>query len=116
MAHGIKGRKFSRKTTQRLALLRSLATALITHKRIETTVEKAKDIRPYVEKLITKSKKATLSNIKALYSTLYTKEAVRESLKLGQTFANRNGGYTRILKTGFRQGDSAALALIEFVE
>ena len=117
MKHGINGRKFGRDIKQRKALLRALATSLITHGRIVTTLPKAKDIRPYVEKLITRAKNKTLHNIRFIDSILYTEEAKKRLFDvISPKMESRNGGYIRIYKYGFRKGDGGARAIIEIID
>ena len=118
MRHLLSGRKFNRDTSARKALIRSLATALISNGRITTTLAKAKDIRPVVEKLITKAKKgkSDLSILRYLSSFLYTPEAVEKAFVFADENKSRNGGYLRILKNGTRKGDNAPIAIIEFVK
>ncbi|MBD3299896.1 MAG: 50S ribosomal protein L17 [Candidatus Moranbacteria bacterium] len=111
-----KGRTLSRTAEQRKALLNSLATSLIIHKRIETTLAKAKELRPYIEKMITKAKQEDVSRIREIRRNL-SKEPTKELFgKVGPFFKNRNGGYTRILKLNRRSSDSAQIALIELVD
>lgn len=115
MDHGKSKRKFGRETKQRKALMRSLAVALIAHNRITTTQAKAKELRPYVEKLITKSKAPSLSTTKLLSSRM-PKTSVDKLLKeLGPRFAERKGGYIRIRLLPQRMSDGAKMAIIEFV-
>lgn len=117
MKHGINGRKFGRDTNQRKALLRGLATSLITHGRIVTTLPKAKDIKPFVEKLITKAKNKSLHNIRIIDGILYTDEAKKRLFDvIAPKMSARNGGYTRIYKYGFRKGDAGARAIIEIID
>ena len=95
----------------------SLATSLILRKRINTTVAKAKALKSYVEPLVTKSKEDTTPSRRTVFSYLKNKEAVSELFRvIAPKIADRPGGYTRVLKTGFRQGDGAEMALIEFVD
>jgi large subunit ribosomal protein L17 len=117
MRHQKAGRQLRRTSEQRLALLRSLAQALIEHGAIETTEAKAKELRPFVEKLITKARTGTL-HARRLAGRHVQKRATADKLfqELGPRFASRNGGYTRILKTGHRKGDGAEMARIELVE
>lgn len=106
-----------RKSGHRKALLANMATSLILHKRIETTVAKAKALKMYVEPLITKSKDDTTASRRTVFSYLKNKEAVTELFRtVAPKIAERQGGYTRVLKTGFRQGDGADLAIIELVD
>ena len=117
MRHNISGRKLNRKTSHRLSLLKNLSKSLITHEQIETTLPKAKDLRPFVEKILTIGKTNTLAAKRKVYSYLGDKKLVEKVLKvLGKRYQKRNGGYVRILKSGFRYGDSAPKAIIELVE
>ncbi len=117
MRHGKKVNHLSRKKGHRDALLKNLATALITHKRINTTVAKAKALRVYVEPLITRSKSNDTHNRRVVFSYLQDKKAVEELFStVADKVGSRPGGYTRIIKTGFRQGDAADMALIELVD
>ena len=114
--HGYKGRKFGREKDQREALIKSLADSLILHESIETTLEKAKDIRPYVEKLVTKAKKGGLHNRRQIISSLQTKEAANKLVDGIAPKIKRDSGYLRIEKTVARRGDNAQLAKISFVD
>ena len=117
MRHNKAVNHLGRKSAHRKATLASLATALILHKRIETTVAKAKALKPYVEPLITKSKEDTTHNRRVVFSYLKNKYAVTELFReIAPKIADRPGGYLRILHTGFRQGDAAEMALVEFVD
>jgi large subunit ribosomal protein L17 len=117
MRHGKKINHLGRKKAHRDALLMNLSIALITHKRINTTVAKAKALRVYVEPLITKSKEDTTHNRRIVFSYLQDKEAVAELFREVSTrIADRPGGYLRIIKLGNRQGDNAEMAMIEFVD
>ncbi|MBP5398616.1 MAG: 50S ribosomal protein L17 [Bacteroidales bacterium] len=117
MRHNKSFNHLGRKSGHRKALMASLATSLILHKRINTTVAKAKALRSYVEPLVTKSKEDTTPSRRTVFSYLKSKEAVSELFRvIAPKVAERPGGYTRVLKTGFRQGDGAELALIEFVD
>ncbi len=117
MRHGDKINNLGRKTAHRHALLMNLACALIDNKRIFTTLAKAKALRVYVEPLITKSKEDTTHSRRIAFSYLKRKETVSELFKeVASKVANRNGGYTRIIKTGNRQGDAAEMAMIELVD
>ena len=114
--HGYKGRKFGRERDQRNALMRGLAIALIEHGAIVTTLPKAKDLRPIVEKMITKARKGGLSNRRALIANLNVKSANRLMDVIAPSIA-RDSGYLRIVKLGeCRVGDNAELARIEFVD
>ena len=117
MKHGINGRKFGRDTNRRKALLRGLATSLITHGRIITTLPKAKDIKPFIEKLITRAKNKTLHNIRIIDGVLYTDDSKKRLFEvIAPKMAGRNGGYIRIYKYGFRKGDGGARAIIEIID
>jgi large subunit ribosomal protein L17 len=118
MRHNKAHRKFNRTTNQRKALLNSLAVSLIEKERIVTTLPKAKEIRPFVERLVTKgAKRPTANAFTTIYRTLHHRLATQKVLAdLGPRFKDRQGGYLRILKAGFRYGDNAPLAIIEFVE
>ncbi|KKQ94624.1 MAG: 50S ribosomal protein L17 [candidate division CPR2 bacterium GW2011_GWC1_39_9] len=112
--HKYVGRKFGREKGPREALIKNLATSLILHERIETTLAKAKEIRPVVEKIITKGKKGDLAARRQLLKKLPENAAAKVIEKLSVEYKETPGGYTRILKTGFRGGDGAPTAIIEF--
>ncbi|MCX8532099.1 50S ribosomal protein L17 [Chryseobacterium luquanense] len=117
MRHGKKFNHLGRTSSHRSALLSNMACSLIEHKRINTTVAKAKALRVYVEPLLTKAKEDTTHNRRIVFAYLQSKEAVTELFRtVAPKIAERNGGYTRIIKTGFRQGDAADMALIELVD
>jgi large subunit ribosomal protein L17 len=117
MKHGIKGRKLQRKSGHRAALLRNLAAALIKHEQILTTTPKAKELRPYVEKLITLAKRGGLSNRRLAHSRLLDEAQEKKLFEvLAARYANREGGYTRIIKAGLRASDAAPIAYIELVD
>lgn len=117
MRHGDKVNNLGRKTAHRHALMMNLAISLITHKRIFTTLAKAKALRGYIEKLITRSKENTTHNRRIAFSYLHNKEAVTELFAtVSPKVGDRPGGYTRVIKTGFRAGDAAEMALIELVD
>jgi large subunit ribosomal protein L17 len=117
MRHNKAINHLGRKSGHRKALLANMATSLILHKRIETTVAKAKALKVYVEPLITKSKEDSTHSRRVVFSYLKNKEAVTELFRtVAPKIADRPGGYTRVLKTGFRQGDGADMALIELVD
>lgn len=117
MNHGIKGRKLSRNSAHRKALFRNLSIALLQHEMIKTTLPKAKEIRPFVEKVITLAKKDTLANRRLAASILGNQDIVEKLFKeIGPRVSARNGGYTRILKFGFRTGDKAPMAVMELVD
>lgn len=114
--HGYKGRKFGRERDQREALIQGLAEALILHESIETTLEKAKDLRPYVEKLVTKAVKGGLHNRRQIIKSLQTLEAAHKLVDDIAPKMQRSSGYLRIEKTTARRGDNAQLARISFVD
>ena len=117
MRHNKAINHLGRKSGHRKALLANMATSLILNKRIQTTVAKAKALKMYVEPLITKSKEDTTHSRRVVFSYLKNKEAVTELFRtVAPKIADRPGGYTRVLKTGFRQGDGADMALIELVD
>ena len=116
MRHNKIGRKLGRKTAHRKALMSNLASALITHKRIKTTDAKAKELRMYIEPLVTFAKKGDLHSRRQVLKKIRHKTIVRELFdNIGPAFSNRNGGYTRIIKLGFRDNDCAPISMIEFV-
>ncbi len=117
MRHNKNYNHLGRQAGHRKALLSNLASSLILHKRIETTVAKAKAVRMFVEPLVTKSKEDTTHSRRIVFSYLKQKEAVTELFRtIAPKIAERPGGYTRILKTGFRLGDAADMCIIEFVD
>ncbi|WP_029551196.1 50S ribosomal protein L17 [Thermocrinis jamiesonii] len=118
MRHRVKKKHFDRTKEQRLALYRSLARALILEERIETSLQKAKAVRPFVEKLITLGKKGDLSARRRALELLPDKKAIKKLFEnIAPRFEGRNGGYTRIIKLPLRRvGDSCELAILEFVE
>ncbi|MAO66750.1 MAG: 50S ribosomal protein L17 [Balneola sp.] len=117
MRHGIKGRKLSRSSAHRKSTMQSLAMALIREHRIVTTVAKAKELRMFVEPLITRAKEDTHHNRRQVFSSLQNKDAVTELFtEIGPQCKDRPGGYTRVIKAGFRKGDGAELAVIELVD
>ncbi|RZM05476.1 MAG: 50S ribosomal protein L17 [Sphingomonas sp.] len=117
MRHRVGGRKLQRTSAHRLALFRNMSAALIKHEQITTTVAKAKELRPYVEKLVTLAKKGGLSNRRLAHSRLLDDaQLVKLFDTLASRYAERNGGYVRIIKTGPRLSDSAEMAIIEFVD
>ncbi len=117
MRHGIAGRKLNRTSAHRKAMFANMAASLIKHEQIKTTLPKAKDLRPFVERLVTLGKRGTLHARRQALATLRD-EAMTAKLfgPLAQRYAGRNGGYTRVLKAGFRYGDAAPMAIIEFVD
>jgi large subunit ribosomal protein L17 len=116
MKHLKKGRKFGRETKQRKELMRDLARALVLHNRITTTQAKAKSLRPYVEKLITRSKNANLASLRLLISSLGVSVASKLTKEIGPKFVGRSGGYTRIRNLAPRQTDGARMSIIELVQ
>ena len=117
MRHRLSGRGFSRTASHRKAMFDNLAHALIKHEQITTTLPKAKDLRPVAERLITLGKRGSLhARRQALASLQDTKIADKLFTTLAERYANRPGGYIRIIKAGFRYGDSAAMAVIELVD
>ena len=117
MRHGCKVNKLSRTHAHRVAMLSNMASSLILHKRINTTMAKAKALRGYVEPLITKTKADSTHQRRIVFSYLQNKEAVKELFgDVATKVANRNGGYTRILKLGRRMGDGAEMVMMELVD
>ena len=117
MRHGCKVNHLSRTHAHRVAMMSNMATSLILHKRVETTLAKAKALRVYVEPLINRSKEDSMHNRRIVFSYLHSKEAVNELFReISQKIVNRPGGYTRILKTGIRKGDNSEMCIIELVD
>ncbi|WP_085585056.1 50S ribosomal protein L17 [Thalassospira mesophila] len=117
MRHGMHGRKLNRTKSHRKAMFANMAVSLITHEQIKTTLPKAKDLRPYVEKLITLGKRGDLHARRQVLSTLRDETAVSKLFSvIAERYKDRSGGYTRVLKAGFRYGDAAPVALIELVD
>jgi large subunit ribosomal protein L17 len=117
MRHRNKGRQLSRTASHRRATLRNLATSLFRHGRIETTTAKAKELRPYAERLITLAKRGDLHSRRLAASRVYDSDVLGKLFQdIGPRFAERPGGYTRILKLGTRKGDAAEMSLIELVD
>jgi len=117
MRHGKKIAKLGRTSAHRKAMLSNMATSLILHKRIKTTVPKAKALRKYIEPLITRSKTDDTHSRRMVFRKLKNKEGVKELFdNIAQVIADRPGGYTRILRTGYRQGDNAEMCIIELVD
>lgn len=119
MNHGNRGRKFSRRSSHRTAMFLNLVKSLIQHEKIFTTLPKAKDLRPIAEKIITIAKNSQDLNAKRKVISFMrgnTIEVEKLFTSIAEKVRNRNGGYLRILKAGFRQGDNAPMALIEFVD
>ena len=117
MRHGKAGRKLNRTASHRKAMFANMAASLITHEQIVTTLPKAKEIRPIVEKLVTLGKRGDLHARRQAISQIRDAAVVSKLFDaIATRYATRNGGYLRIMKAGFRQGDNAALAVIEFVD
>ena len=117
MRHGYGLRKLNRTTSHRLAMLRNMMNSLIEHEVIKTTVPKAKELRRVIEPMITLSKEATVANRRLAFDRLRDRDSVTKLFNdLGPRFKTRPGGYTRILKMGFRVGDNAPMALVELVD
>ena len=117
MRHRVGGRKLQRTSSHRAALFRNMSAALIKHEQITTTTAKAKELRPYVEKLITLAKRGGLSNRRLAHSRLLDEAQEKKLFEvLAERYAGREGGYTRIIKAGIRAGDAAQISIIEFVD
>jgi large subunit ribosomal protein L17 len=117
MRHGNGLRKLNRTSSHRLAMFRNMAVALLTHEAIKTTLPKAKELRRIVEPLITMGKSPTLANKRLAFARLRDREIVLKLFaEIGPRYAGRNGGYTRVLKMGHRQGDNAPMAFMELVD
>jgi large subunit ribosomal protein L17 len=117
MRHRLGLRKLNRTSSHRLAMLRNMTNSLLTHEVIKTTLPKAKELRRVVEPMITLGKKPSLANRRLAFDRLRDRDVVVKLFaELGPRFANRNGGYLRILKYGFRQGDNAPMALVELLD
>ena len=117
MRHGFRGRRFNRSVPHRLSMFANMAAALIKHEQIVTTLPKAKDLRPVVEKLISLAKRGGLHARRQAMSQVRDETQVKKLFDiLGQRYKDRQGGYIRIMKAGFRHGDSAPMAVIEFVD
>lgn len=117
MRHGFKGRRFSRSASHRKSMLANLSVSLLEHEQIVTTLPKAKDLRPIVEKLVTLGKRGDLHARRQVIAQIGNEDVVKRLFDtIAPRYANRNGGYLRIMKAGFRRGDNAPLAVIEFVE
>ncbi len=116
MRHKIAGRKLGRTSAHRKAMFRNMVTSLFEHERIVTTTEKAKELRPIAEKMITLAKKGDLHSRRQVLGYVRSKDIVEKLFTdIKDSFADRKGGYTRILKTGIRKGDAASMAIIELV-
>ncbi|HUD28524.1 MAG TPA: 50S ribosomal protein L17 [Novosphingobium sp.] len=117
MRHKMGGRKLQRKSGHRAALMRNMAAALIKHEQIKTTTPKAKELRPYLEKLITLAKKGGLSNRRLAHARILDEAQEKKLFEvLAERYAGREGGYTRIIKAGIRASDAAPMAVIELVD
>ena len=117
MRHKMGGRKLNRTSAHRIALLRNMAAALVKHEQITTTLPKARELRPYVEKLITLAKRGGLSNRRLAHARMMDDtQLVKLFDVLGARYATREGGYTRVIKAGIRAGDASPMAVIELVD
>ncbi len=117
MRHGKSGRKLNRTASHRKAMFSNMAASLIEHEQITTTLPKAKELRPIVEKLVTLGKRGDLHARRQVASQIGSDTLTKRLFEtIAPRYASRNGGYLRIMKAGFRQGDNAAMAVIEFVE
>jgi large subunit ribosomal protein L17 len=117
MRHGVSGRKLGRPTDHRLAMFRNMATSLLKHEQITTTLPKAKELRPYVERIITLGKRGGLHARRQAYAQLTDEKVVAKLFgEIAERYRSRPGGYCRVLKAGIRQGDAAAMAVIELVD
>ncbi len=117
MRHGIAHRKLNRTSSHRKAMFANMAASLITHEQIVTTLPKAKEMKPIMDKLITLAKKGDLAARRRAIAQVRDKAAVKKLFAvMGERYAERNGGYTRVLKAGFRYGDNAPMAVIELVD
>ncbi|MDD2423455.1 MAG: 50S ribosomal protein L17 [Candidatus Cloacimonetes bacterium] len=117
MRHRLEGRKFGRETDARRLMMRNLVKSMVEHGQINTTLAKAKEMRRFVERLITYGKNDTVHSRRLAYSVLGNRDLVKKLFdEIAPAFTDRNGGYTRVLKAGFRKGDNAPMAIIQFVE
>ena len=117
MRHGIAGRKLNVTSTHRLAMFRNMATSLLKHEQITTTLPKAKELRPYVERIITLGKRGGLHARRQAYAQVMDERVVDKLFTtIADRYKGRNGGYTRVLKAGMRYGDAADMAVIELVD
>jgi large subunit ribosomal protein L17 len=117
MRHRVGGRKLQRTSAHRIALFRNMSAALIKHEQITTTLAKAKELRPYVEKLVTLAKRGGLSNRRLAHARLLDDAQLAKLFDvLASRYADRNGGYTRVIKAGIRASDASPMAVIEFVD
>ncbi len=117
MRHRVAGRKLQRTSSHRAALFRNMAAALVKHEQITTSVAKAKELRPYVEKLVTLAKKGGLSNRRLAHARMMDETQLKKLFDvIAPRYAERNGGYTRVIKAGIRASDASPIAIIEFVD
>jgi large subunit ribosomal protein L17 len=117
MRHKVGGRKLQRTSAHRIAMFRNMSASLIKHEQITTTVAKAKELRPYVEKLVTLAKRGGLANRRLAMARLGDETQLKKLFDtLAERYAGRAGGYTRVIKAGYRASDAAAMAVIEFVD
>src|SRR5215813_14641953 len=117
MRHGMNGRKLNRTSSHRKAMFNNLAHALVKHEQIKTTLPKAKDLRPIVEKLVTLGKRGGLHARRQILASLKDEKMAEKLMTvIAERYKSRSGGYTRVLKAGFRYGDMAPMAIIEFVD
>ena len=117
MRHGVAGRKLNRNSSHRKAMLGNMVASLLEHERIHTTVPKAKEARRLAERIITLGKKGGLHNVRLAERTLHDRKLLQKVFgELKERYASRAGGYTRIVRTGFRQGDAAEMAFLELVD
>jgi large subunit ribosomal protein L17 len=117
MRHRVEGRKFGRETDARRLMMRNLVKSMVEHGQINTTLAKAKEMRRFVERVVTYGKNNTVHSRRLAYSVLGDRDLVKKLFdEIAPAFANRNGGYTRVIKAGFRRGDNAPMAIIQFVE
>lgn len=117
MRHGLKGRKLNKSTSHRKAMFANMAAALVKHEQIVTTLPKAKELKPFVEKLVTLGKKGTLASRRQAIATMRDETQTQKLFDvLATRYKDRSGGYTRVLKAGYRYGDNAPMAVIELVD
>lgn len=117
MRHGMAGRKLNVTTPHRLSMLRNMATSLLKHEQITTTLPKAKELRPYVERIITLGKRGDLHARRQAYAQIMDEKVVAKLFTtIAERYGSRQGGYTRVLRAGIRRGDAAEMAVIELVE
>lgn len=116
MRHLVSGRKLNRSTSHRKAMFKNLATSIMVEERVKTTVEKAKEVRSLVERLITYGKKENLHGIRLIERYIRNKDVIKKIVEdIAPSMKDRNGGYTRVIKVGNRKGDNAEMAIIELV-